>query len=121
MKTEFNRNDLAAIKRAAANIWPLVNKRNKLMDKITKLQEQCINIQKNINNFDIPIVNITGYNTEELIERTEDNKYIFKYADTIIPPKVTEDQVNDEIEENNQIDFDEKVEEKIDNNFKLNY
>ena len=33
MKTEFNRNDLAAIKRAAASIAPLVTKRDKLLEK----------------------------------------------------------------------------------------
>ena len=85
MKKEFNRNDLAAIKRAAASTAPLIAKRNKLLLKKMELQSQIDDLQNRIDLFNMPIKEMTGYNAEELVERKADNSFALKYPDTIIP------------------------------------
>lgn len=90
MKTEFNRNELAAIKRAAANIAPFIAKRNKVLLKRAVLQQELDDINKSIEMYNTPVKALTGYNTEELIDRVE-GKFVFKYPDTIIPTPNLED------------------------------
>lgn len=93
MKKEFNRNDLAAIKRAAASIAPLAAKKEKLLAKKAAIDAELDYIQERIDGFNVPIVNMTGYTAEDMVTRDADNKYVFKYPDTIIPdliPEVTE-------------------------------
>lgn len=94
MKKEFNRNDLAAIKRAAASIAPLAAKRDKLTEKIEKLvaEREELNMQISLHNG--PIQQITGYNVEDLVERSADKKFVLKYPDTIVPDLIPE--VNEE-------------------------
>lgn len=101
MKKEFNRNDLAAIKRAAASIAPLAAKRDKLLIKRTELQKQIDELQGRINLFNIPIKEMTGYNAEDLVERKADNTFALKYPDTIIPdliPEVNEEEAAEAVE-----------------------
>ena len=90
MKKEFNRNDLAAIKRAAASIAPLAAKRDKLFIKRTELQRQIDEIQGRINLYNIPIKDMTGYNAEDLVDRRADGTYVLKYPDTIVPDLIPE-------------------------------
>lgn len=104
MKKEFTRNDLAAIKRAAASIAPFIAKRNKLFSKIEAIKKDLDTIQLRIDLFNIPIKEMTGYNTEDLVERV-DGVYVFKYPDTIIP----EEQIN--LSTDNNIDGEAKVDE----------
>lgn len=99
MKKEFNRNDLAAIKRAAASISPLAAKRDKILAKRMALQKELDEVQGRINLFNVPIKEMTGYNAEELVERKQDGTYALKYPETIIPPMIEENQENN-IEEN---------------------
>ena len=91
MKKEFNRNDLAAIKRAAANIAPLAAKRDKITEKIEKLLKERAVFEEQIANYNSPTLNMTGYNVEDLVVRDEDKKFVFKYPETIIPNLITED------------------------------
>lgn len=93
MKKEFNRNDLAAIKRAAASIAPLAAKRDKLTEKIDKLVAERDDIEEQISFHNGPIQHMTGFNVEDLVERDADKKFVFKYPETIVPdliPEVTE-------------------------------
>lgn len=106
MKTEFNRNDLAAIKRAAASIAPLATKRDKLLEKREALNVQIESIQNVINSFNIPVKDMTGYGVEELVVRDNNNKFVFRFPDTIIPPKSV-----DEVIENEAIDETAVVDE----------
>ena len=88
MKKEFNRNDLAAIKRAAASIAPLAAKRDKLLEKRDALNIQIEGIQNVINSFNIPIKEMTGYGADDLVVKDDNNKFVFRFPDTIIPPEV---------------------------------
>ena len=94
MKKEFNRNDLAAIKRAAANIAPLAAKRDKLTEKIEKLMAEREDLNMQISYHNMPIQQMTGFNVEDLVERGIDKKFVLKYPDTIIPDLIPE--VNEE-------------------------
>lgn len=88
MKKEFNRNDLAAIKRAAASIAPLAAKRDKLIEKRDALNTQIESIQSVINSFNIPIKEMTGYGADDLIVKDDNGKFVFRFPDTIIPPEI---------------------------------
>ena len=90
MKKEFNRNDLAAIKRAAANIAPLAAKRDKLTEKIEKLMAEREDLNMQISYHNMPIQQMTGFNVEDLVERGTDKKFVLKYPDTIIPDLIPE-------------------------------
>lgn len=94
MKKEFNRNDLAAIKRAAANIAPLAAKRDKLTEKIEKLMAEREDLNMQISYHNMPIQQMTGFNVEDLVERGADKKFVLKYPDTIVPDLIPE--VNEE-------------------------
>lgn len=108
MKKEFNRNDIAAIKRAAASITPLIAKRDKILMQKMTLQLKLDELQSRINLFNVPIKEMTGYNTEELVER-KDGTYILKYPETVIPEQI---QIEDTLEcAVIDIDDTEKVEE----------
>lgn len=98
MKKEFNRNDLAAIKRAAASIAPLAAKRDKIIAKKMALQKDLDEALGKINLFNMPIKEMTGFNAEELVERKQDGTYVLKYPETIIPP-VLEDEGNNNVKE----------------------
>lgn len=88
MKKEFNRNDLAAIKRAAASIAPLAAKRDKLLEKRDALNMQIESIQNAINSFNIPIKEMTGYGADDLIVKDDNGKLVLRFPDTIIPPEI---------------------------------
>ena len=94
MKKEFNRNDLAAIKRAAANIAPLAAKRDKLTEKIEKLIAEREDLNTQISYHNMPIQQMTGFNVEDLVERGADKKFVLKYPDTIVHDLIPE--VNEE-------------------------
>lgn len=88
MKKEFNRNDLAAIKRAAASIAPLAAKRDKLLEKRNALNAQILSIQSVINSFNSPIKEMTGYGADDLIVKDDNGKLVLRFPDTIIPPEI---------------------------------
>lgn len=107
MKKVFSRNDLAAIKRAAANIAPLATKRDKLYVKINKLREELDGVESSIALYNIAIQGMTGFNAEDLVEK-KDGAWIFKYPETIIPEIINENPQEEVVAD---IDDNEKVEE----------
>lgn len=102
MKKEFNRNDLAAIKRAAASIAPLAAKRDKILAKKMALQNDLDEVQGRINLFNVPIKEMTGYNAEELVVRKPDGTLVLKYPDTVVPPPAPVEEVGNVAEVNNE-------------------
>lgn len=95
MKKDFNRNDLAAIKRAAASIAPLIAKRDKLIEKRDAVNVEIESIQNTINSFNVPIKDMTGYGADDLIVKDENNKFVLRYPDTIIPPQVNIEEMKE--------------------------
>lgn len=108
MKKEFNRNDLAAIKRAAASIAPLAAKRDKLTEKINKLLVEREDIEEQISFYNGPVQHITGYNVEDLVVRGADKRFLFKYPDTIVPDFIPE--VAEEVETIDETEVVDEVE-----------
>jgi uncharacterized protein YlxW (UPF0749 family) len=97
---EFNKFTKAQIKRTAMNVWPMVNKRNKLQEKIEEMQNEINALQVSIDANEAAIKNLTGYSTEDLVVRTvvdtgkvdkkgqpiKITKYDLKYPETVVPP-----------------------------------
>lgn len=114
--------EIATIKRTAQSVAPLITKRNKVTEKINKLNEEYASIATMIASFEEAIKSITGgYTTEDLIDKIvepTDNvdkngnqikvtKFIFKYPDTIIPvssEENTEDSAEISTEETEKVE-----------------
>ena len=73
-KKELTRFELAIVKRTAQNTKSLRNKRDKLVDKINKAQEELNIINETIDKFEAPIKEMTGGFTSEeyLNDNTEE-------------------------------------------------
>lgn len=106
MKKEFSRNDIAAIKRAAASIAPLITKKNKLLQKKNSLDIEIETIQNRINSYNVPIIGITGYTTEDLVTRDNNGNFALKYPETIIP-NTEEAECNAEHNEVDDLPFED--------------
>ena len=98
-KKVLNSMQIAAIKRTAQNVAKFTKQKEKLVEKISHLQEELNNTQKMIDSWQEPIKTMTGgFTTEELVKRVvikgqnkqgEDvttTKYELMYPDTILPP-----------------------------------
>lgn len=123
MEKKFNKFELARIKRTAQNVDQYVSKKNKLVSKITEMQEEIENLQKMIDLSDAPVKLITGgYGVEQLVKKVvtpidklnkngnviKQTTYEFIY-DTIIPiESVPIDSVEQEepVENNIGSDYD---------------
>lgn len=64
-KKELSRFELAIVKRTAQNTKSLRTKRDKLVDKINKAQEELATINEAIEKFEAPIKEMTGGLTSE--------------------------------------------------------
>ena len=64
-KKELTRFELAIVKRTAQNTKSLRTKRDKLVDKINKAQEELTVINETIDKFEAPIKEMTGGFTSE--------------------------------------------------------
>lgn len=70
-KKELTRFELAIVKRTAQNTKSLRNKRDKLVDKINKAQEELTVINETIDKFEAPIKEMTGgFTSEEYLNDT---------------------------------------------------
>ena len=69
---EFSKYQIASIKRTAQNVSAMMNKRNKLNEKIAKLAEERDTIQKAIDAWEAPIKELSGgLTTEQLVDRVQ--------------------------------------------------
>lgn len=67
-KKSLSRNEIAIIKRTAKNTRSLRIKREKLLGIITKTQEELDTINQMINEFEAPIIKMTGgYSSEQVL------------------------------------------------------
>lgn len=88
---EFTRFEMAVIKRTAQNTKSLRTKRDKILDKMTKLDEELKSINAQIEMFETPIKEITGGRTsEEILNGVECTTTEGIYN----PGEVKEDEVN---------------------------
>ena len=70
-KKELTRFELAIVKRTAQNTKSLITKRDKLVDKINKAQEELNIINETIDKFEAPIKEMTGgFTSEEYLNDT---------------------------------------------------
>lgn len=134
MKTDFSKFEIAAIKRTAQNVNPMVTRRIKLEEKIREMEEECKKLREMQEQYESSIRNMTGgYSTEDLVEKIiEDTgkfdkngnpvkvtKYVLRFPGTIIPPGGTiSDNISTDIYEKtdtiDDIDFDLSTEEEND-------
>lgn len=87
---KFSKFEIAAIKRTAANVEKLVEKKNKLKIQIDALQTAYEEVCKSIDSWQTPILNVTGgFTTEDLIVKEKNEKgfakFSLRYPDTVIP------------------------------------
>lgn len=101
MEKKFSKFELARLKRTAQNVDQYIQRKNKLKEKIDKLQAEYDETMKFIELTDAPTVAMTGgYGSEDIIKKVvtptdkvdkngnliKTTTYEFIYPDTIIPP-----------------------------------
>ena len=115
---EFSKFQVASFKRTAQNVYPLVRKKEKLVQQIQEATEELESIQAQIDAQQGYVKEATGgYTTEDLIVRevTDTGKldkngnpvkvttFKLKYPETIVPPVEEEAAPVEETESNNTI------------------
>lgn len=95
---QFSNFEKAAIKRTAQNVDKFVTKKFKLAEQINKLQEEYSAVTKMQEEWEAPIISMTGHTTEELVSKqeviltakdgktTKTYKFVLKYPETVVPP-----------------------------------
>ena len=99
-KKEFSKFFTASLKRTAQNVYPLVRRKNKLLDEIADRQAELESIEQQIAGYQIPIKEATGgFTTEDLVKREvidtgkvdkdgrpiKQTVYSLMYPETIVP------------------------------------
>ena len=110
MKTEFSKFEIAAIKRTAQTCSGMIAKFEKLNEKIATLQAEKDKTKQMIDQWDAPIVAMTGYHIMDLVEKEKvktgvdkdgndisGSKWVLKYPETVVP---CETESNIDVEEN---------------------
>lgn len=93
MKREFNKFEIASIKRVASAVERFVQKKKKIEEQISMLKEEHSKIAAEQEIWEAPIKNMTGgFSTEDLVRKVVGEnkvpKFILKYPDTVLPPEV---------------------------------
>lgn len=93
MKREFNKFEIASIKRVASAVERFVQKKKKIEEQISTLKEEHSKIAAEQEIWEAPIKNMTGgFSTEDLVRKVVGEnkvpKFILKYPDTVLPPEV---------------------------------
>lgn len=125
MKT-FSKFEIAALKRTAENVDRYISKRDRILEKINKLDSELREILQLLEIADAPTKAITGgYGSEDLFEKVVTDtgkvdkngnpvkitKFNLKYPDTVLPPKIEypllteealEEKENEEYKEDNE-------------------
>ena len=109
MKTEFSKFEIAAIKRTAQTCSGMIAKFEKLNEKIATLQAEKDKTKQMIDQWDAPIVAMTGYHIMDLVEKEKvktgvdkngndifGSKWVLKYPETVVP---SESEINSDVEE----------------------
>lgn len=119
MKTEFSKFEIAAIKRTAQNCAGMIAKFEKLSEKIATLQAEKESVERQIAQWDSPIVEMTGSHVMDLVRKERyqagtdktgapiyGTKWVLKYPETIIPPSTPQN-----VETDNDIDNEPQTEQ----------
>ena len=125
MKT-FSKFEIAALKRTAENVDRYISKRDRIMEKINKLDSELQEVLELLKIADAPTKAITGgYGSEDLFEKiitdtgkldkngnpVKITKFNLKYPDTVLPPTIEypllteealEEKENEEYKEDNE-------------------
>lgn len=93
MKREFNKFEIASIKRVASAVERFVQKKKKIEEQISTLKKEHSKIAAEQEIWEAPIKNMTGgFSTEDLVRKVIGEnkvpKFILKYPDTVLPPEV---------------------------------
>lgn len=93
MKREFNKFEIASIKRVASAVERFVQKKKKIEEQISTLKEEHSKIAAEQEIWEAPIKNMTGgFSTEDLVMKVIGEnkvpKFILKYPDTVLPTEV---------------------------------
>lgn len=114
-KKEFSKFFTASLKRTAQNVYPLVRRKNKLLDEIAERQAELESIKQQIEGYQIPIREATGgFTTEDLVKREvidtgkvdkdgrpiKQTVYSLMYPETIVP-EITDVPVEEKHGESN--------------------
>lgn len=100
-KKELSRFELAIVKRTAQNTKSLRTKRDKLVVKINKAQEELATINEAIDKFEAPIKEMTGgYTSEEVLNSTMNKEEVEVQVPEDKVPEEEEDTEN--VETNNE-------------------
>lgn len=121
---KFNKMEIAAIKRTAANVNKFMVQKEKLEKKLEQINAEYQAISDSLEVWEAPIKRLTGgYTTEDLINKVVTTsadkdgkpvttvKYELKYPDTIIPVAVDTCDACDDCghtcgdEDNNNIEY----------------
>lgn len=96
-KKELSRFELAIVKRTAQNTKSLRTKRDKLVDKINKAQEELTVINEAIEKFEAPIKEMTGgFTSEEYLNGTMNKEEV--------EVQVPEEEVPEEVENTENVE-----------------
>lgn len=121
----FTKTTIAAMKRTAMNAFSLIEKRNKIDNKIAVLLEEKESLQEQIDSIDAYTIMITGgYGSEDIFTKevitTEKNDkvvaqtvYTLKYPDTIIPVEVPTESTTEPVTELEIIDTEVEESDSI--------
>lgn len=93
MKKEFNKFEIASIKRVASAVDRFVQKKKKIEEQISILKEEYSKIVAEQEIWEAPIKSMTGgFSTEDLISKVIGEnkipKFILKYPDTVLPTEL---------------------------------
>lgn len=93
MKREFNKFEIASIKRVASAVDRFVQKKKKIEEQINVLKEEYSKIVAEQEIWEAPIKSMTGgFSTEDLISKVIGEnkipKFILKYPDTVLPTEL---------------------------------
>lgn len=97
----FNKFFKGQLKRTAQNVYPSIEKKNRLQKKIDELRVEIENLDKFITANEVAIKEVTGYSVVDLVEREvvdtgkkdkdgkpiKQTKYNLKYPETVVPVK----------------------------------
>lgn len=106
---------LASIKRTAMNVFPMVSKKKKLVEKINSLNEELKIIDTQIEGWENAVISMTGYTSSDLINRTvetvTDSYGNIKKDKNGLPIKIAKYEPNEKLLSYNE---DKKVWEVVD-------
>lgn len=92
---ELSKFELAAVKRTAASVKPLLNKVKKLEEKKVALEQEISQIHTLINQWEAPVLTMTGGFTSSQVLNGEMDSFVATAEETISCDIVTEENIEE--------------------------